>query len=298
MESLIPALVGGAELDLLTDLLPVGAPVLLADPERIRTRSADLVRTGQEFLEASWFTAAASAATRRSTWAPSAYRGLDEVLEHAASTGRPVVTLSPLVSGRDDVFAPAVHEVESYRGDTDRALTDLRAHVADRAASPCSSSPAPARPSARSSSCATRTCRPSSSSGCRPRRSPASSPSPAAASTARASATGGGLVLLTEADLTGNRAPRPRTRARWAAKRRRNAVDLVTLSPGDYVVHAQHGIGRFVEMRERTVSGATREYLVLEYGSSQARPARRPAVRARRTRWTRSAATSAARCPR
>ena len=60
----------------------------------------------------------------------SAYRGLDEVLGHAASTGRPVVTLSPLVSGRDDVLAPAVHEVESYRGDTDRALTDLRAHVA------------------------------------------------------------------------------------------------------------------------------------------------------------------------
>ena len=57
MESLIPALVGGAELDLLTDLLPAGAPVLLADPERIRTRAGDLVRTGQEFLEASWFTA-------------------------------------------------------------------------------------------------------------------------------------------------------------------------------------------------------------------------------------------------
>ena len=39
MESLIPALVGGAELELLTDLLPAGAPVLLADPERIRTRA-------------------------------------------------------------------------------------------------------------------------------------------------------------------------------------------------------------------------------------------------------------------
>src|SRR4029079_6488684 len=49
----------------------------------------------------------------------------------------------------------------------------------------------------------------------------------------------------------------------------RNAVDLVTLQPGDYVVHAQHGIGRFVEMRERTVQGATREYLVLEYASSK-----------------------------
>ena len=40
-------------------------------------------------------------------------------------------------------------------------------------------------------------------------------------------------------------------------------MDLVTLQPGDHVVHAQHGIGRFVEMRERTVSGATREYLVV-----------------------------------
>ena len=98
MESLIPALVGGAELDLLTDLLPDGAPVLLADPERIRTRSADLVRTGQEFLEASWFTAGVGGDAPIDVGA-SAYRGLDEVLEHAASTGRPVVTLSPLVSG-------------------------------------------------------------------------------------------------------------------------------------------------------------------------------------------------------
>ena len=83
------------------------------------------------------------------------------------------------------------------------------------------------------------------------------------------SATGGGLVLLTEADLTGNRAAATADPRTLGSKRRRNAVDLVTLSPGDYVVHAQHGIGRFVEMRERTVSGATREYLVLEYGSSK-----------------------------
>ncbi|NWJ69659.1 FAD-dependent oxidoreductase [Pseudonocardia sp. ICBG1122] len=43
MESLIPALVGG-EMQTLTDLLPDGTRVLLADPERIRTRCADLVR--------------------------------------------------------------------------------------------------------------------------------------------------------------------------------------------------------------------------------------------------------------
>ena len=63
--------------------------------------------------------------------------------------------------------------------------------------------------------------------------------------------TAGGLVVLTEADLTGNRAATTETRK--LASRRRNAVDLVTLKPGDYVVHAQHGIGRFVEMRQRTV---------------------------------------------
>ena len=31
--------------------------MLLADPERIRTRAADLVRTGNEFLAASWMAA-------------------------------------------------------------------------------------------------------------------------------------------------------------------------------------------------------------------------------------------------
>ena len=41
------------------------------------------------------------------------------------------------------------------------------------------------------------------------------------------------------------------------------------LSAGDYVVHEQHGVGRFVEMKQREVGGAVREYLVLEYGASK-----------------------------
>ena len=61
----------------------------------------------------------------------------------------------------------------------------------------------------------------------------------------------------------------PNGEPRRLASKRRNAVDLVTLQPGDHVVHSQHGIGKFVEMRERTVQGATREYLVLEYASSK-----------------------------
>ena len=261
MESLVPVLAGG-ELELLTDLLPAGALVLLADPERIRTRSADLVRTGQEFLAASWFAAGMGGASPIDVGA-SAYRDLTEVLEHAAGTGRPVLTLSPLVSGRDDALAPAVREVESYRGDTDRALADLRARVAtggtavlvvgghgtaQRSLEQLREADVPAElvdrlTEAPTAGLVTVTCGQLTD----------------GFSTDR-------LVVLSEADLTGNRAV---GEVRKLASRRRNAVDLVTLKPGDHVVHSQHGIGRFVEMRERTVGGATREYLVLEYASSK-----------------------------
>ncbi|MBN9101842.1 MULTISPECIES: transcription-repair coupling factor [unclassified Pseudonocardia] len=262
MESLIPVLVGG-ELQLLSDLLPPNALVLIADPERIRTRSGDLVRTGQEFLEASWF-AASSGADAPIDVGSSAYRSLGEVLEHATATGHPVVTLSPLLSGRDDVLAPAVHEVESYRGDTDRALTDLRAHVAtggtgvlvvggsgtaQRSLEQLKEAEVPAAlveelTDEPEKGLVTVTC-----------------------GRIAEGFTAGRLVVLSEADLTGNRAGLTETRK--MPTRRKNTVDLVTLKPGDHVVHSQHGIGKFVEMKERTVSGATREYLVLEYASSK-----------------------------
>jgi transcription-repair coupling factor (superfamily II helicase) len=74
-------------------------------------------------------------------------------------------------------------------------------------------------------------------------------------------------VIITETDLTGNRATGPD--GKRLAARRRNTVDPLALAAGDLVVHDQHGIGRFVEMVERTVGGARREYLVLEYASSK-----------------------------
>ena len=76
-----------------------------------------------------------------------------------------------------------------------------------------------------------------------------------------------GLVIITETDLTGNRMTA--TDGRRLAAKRRNTVDPLALTAGDLVVHDQHGIGRFVEMTERTVGGARREYLVLEYASSK-----------------------------
>ena len=78
---------------------------------------------------------------------------------------------------------------------------------------------------------------------------------------------GANLVVITETDLTGNRAAA--TEGKRLAAKRRNVVDPLALTAGDLVVHDQHGIGRFVEMTERMIGGARREYLVLEYASAK-----------------------------
>ena len=74
------------------------------------------------------------------------------------------------------------------------------------------------------------------------------------------------LAVLTENDLAGQPGSRSSTKdMRRMPSRRRGGVDPLQLTPGDYVVHEQHGVGRYVEMTSRTAAGATREYLVIEY---------------------------------
>ncbi|MGL5859222.1 MAG: transcription-repair coupling factor [Angustibacter sp.] len=82
-------------------------------------------------------------------------------------------------------------------------------------------------------------------------------------------APGIGLALLTETELTGGTDRRGGSAARRMPARRRGVVDPLQLRPGDHVVHEQHGVGRFVEMVQRTIQGATREYLVIEYAPSK-----------------------------
>ncbi|MBX6724143.1 MAG: DEAD/DEAH box helicase, partial [Dactylosporangium sp.] len=71
------------------------------------------------------------------------------------------------------------------------------------------------------------------------------------------------LAVVTEADLSGQKASTKDMRR--MPSRRRGGIDPLQLRAGDYVVHEQHGVGRYVEMVSRTVQGATREYLILEY---------------------------------
>ncbi|MCL1841621.1 MAG: transcription-repair coupling factor [Propionibacteriaceae bacterium] len=76
------------------------------------------------------------------------------------------------------------------------------------------------------------------------------------------------LAVVTGADIAGQAAAAETTRRAMPARRRNQVVPL-ELKPGDALVHEQHGIGRYVEMAQRTVAGATREYLVLEYAPSK-----------------------------
>ncbi|HET6963981.1 MAG TPA: transcription-repair coupling factor [Acidimicrobiales bacterium] len=69
------------------------------------------------------------------------------------------------------------------------------------------------------------------------------------------------LAVLAEGDLTGRRRAhrRPRPRAR------NSETYFDDLKSGAYVVHYQHGVGRFGGMVRRSIGGVERDYLLLEY---------------------------------
>ena len=69
------------------------------------------------------------------------------------------------------------------------------------------------------------------------------------------------VAVLAESDLTGRRRAHRAQRARRSDAR--SVVD--DLTPGDYVVHHQHGVGRYVGIVRRAIGAVERDYLMLEY---------------------------------
>ncbi len=70
-----------------------------------------------------------------------------------------------------------------------------------------------------------------------------------------------GVSLITEAELTGRRRSHRRARQR----KRQSEGFFDDLSPGSYVVHHQHGVGRFAGMVKRAIGGHERDYLMIDY---------------------------------
>jgi transcription-repair coupling factor (superfamily II helicase) len=72
------------------------------------------------------------------------------------------------------------------------------------------------------------------------------------------------VALLSEADVTGRRLPHRKARPR--ARATDGFFDDLTV--GSFVVHRQHGVARFEGVTSRTMGGATRDYLILQYRGS------------------------------
>jgi transcription-repair coupling factor (superfamily II helicase) len=74
--------------------------------------------------------------------------------------------------------------------------------------------------------------------------------------------TGGGLAVISEQDVLGDRLIRPRRKTRRAEN---YLTEAQTLSPGDLVVHVDHGVGRYNGLETIEAMGAPHECLALEY---------------------------------
>jgi transcription-repair coupling factor (superfamily II helicase) len=74
---------------------------------------------------------------------------------------------------------------------------------------------------------------------------------------------GTAINLLTDGEIFGWRRPELRQRPRPVAEAPEAAY--ADLQPNDWVVHVDHGIGRFIGLVDRSVDGLQREYLCLEY---------------------------------
>ena len=299
MEAFAPVL--AERMELLLDHVPAGGYVLACDPERIRTRAGELVRTSEEFLEASWVNAAAGGQAPIDL-GESAFRPITEVRATANRLGLPWWTLTPFgVGDAEDaapdgtglegtgldgtgpepirpqraepgpgfgerqVFVTGASPAESYRGDTARVFPHVARWLADGwRVVMVTEGHGPAQ----------RLTELLRGEGFGARLADLDEPPEPGVPYVSTGLIGHGfswpgarLAVLTESDLAGQRVGARET-ARMPS-RRRGGIDPLELQPGDYVVHEQHGVGRYLEMTSRTVAGATREYLVIEYAPSK-----------------------------
>src|SRR6266498_972101 len=263
VESLLPLLYD--QLPTLPDYLPAGSVLVLVDPKRTVDRAEEVRKQAEEAMQASWGTAAEGGA------APvegAAYRPLDQVLERS---GRARVRLGALDAGRPDAVRIEARPIEPYRANVTRIAADARELAGEGYTvllTTEGSGPAERLVDVLGDEGLT---------------VPLTAELPASQAPDGELLAGTApllngfrlpalrLALLAEGDLYGTRR-QTREQARMPASRRRASHDggaqfhdVAELQPGDIVVHAVHGIGRYVGMEHRTVGGAERDYLLLAY---------------------------------
>ena len=256
MESLLPALVD--DMEPVQDMLPKHALIMLSDPEKLRRAADDLAKTANEFLAASWHVAASGhGAGAPITFDQANFYDFEETISALVFSKHDVWKLTSFgvdPSREGHVQLDATNPGE-YRGDEAKAASGIEGLLDAGYA---------VTVTAAAQGTLTRLKRAINETGI------------ANFDCIRSRAIDGfvdnaaKIALLTERDITGRTSSVGQAKT---PKRRRKAIDLMELKAGDYVVHEQHGIGRFVEMRQRTIgkgeNRTTREYLVIEYAPSK-----------------------------
>ena len=255
----------------LHQLMPKDCEVILVESARVRSRALDLQKTDEEFLDAAWSSAANGGQTPldlREVLKESSFLALDDVLESMEGSGLTIRRFDSYRS-EDSLPAWAVAPVPNYKGKSDHLIADLKSwrdqgfsifigsqgsgllkrydeliseHLATKFISDGDHALTPGVVHLMKT----------------PLR-------------AGFIAEEAKVVFLTDRDIAGRGSGDPAlVDTAKLPSRRGKEIDPLSLKNGDFVVHEHHGIGRFIELVTRTVAGAEREYLVIEYA-----PARR-----------------------
>lgn len=259
MESLMPALVN--DMESFVELLTQNSRIISVGPELIRNRSSELIRTGAEFLEASWLNAAAGNQIPIDLRELERYsfHELEGELERARSRALILSEIAPFGGGESAVDS-TLKAVEPFRANSDRLIEFVREKIGENWS---------ILMTAIGHGTATRY-----EELLRTEGIPTANDLVAGAVLIANSPIRHGFTaekakfsLITERDFAGSKAQDGEKSS--LAARRKNRIDPLSLKEGDFVVHQIHGIGKFIEMVERVVNGTKREYLVIEYASSK-----------------------------
>ena len=270
IESLAAVLTPGMKSFL--DFLPQNFTIINLESERIRSRVHDLIATNQEFLEAAWSNVAISSSHDAKSAIPlhtelqsGAFLEFDQVREDAKKRGLTWRSFDQFGYDEDKQITQ-FKEIEPFKGDVDKFISLIKQQI---------SSGFLVVVSLHSQGLAERYREILNEADLPAVISEVLNFKPVRSSVYLITTQlhqgfiddEHRITVITETDITGARDSRVTT-TRMPSRRKRT-IDPLELKSGDYVVHEQHGVGRYIELVNRVVAGASREYLVIEYAASK-----------------------------
>ena len=252
MESLIPLLAD--DLQLISNSMPEGFETIFIERERVVGRIADLLATNEEFREAAWANAAVGG--KAPIESGSTYIDWDS-LQIEIPNARDFRQF-----GSDSDLFLELDPIEPLRGNSERLISIFETSLNEKkkVIFSASSKGMIERYASifRDSNLPVHIQFPFNA-------APTSGHITLTTSSYRHGFSDSDFLFVTERDLTGSQS----TSSEKLPSRRKKNIDPLQLKSGDYVVHDQHGIGRYVEMVQRSVGGVVREYLVIEYAPAK-----------------------------